>query len=164
MNPWEDPFNSGFQLTQALIAIGRGDWFGVGIGNGLQKLTYLPEAHTDFLFAILAEELGLLGSLSVIILFAILIWQCFSIAQRALQQQQFYSAYLVYGIGISLGLQSLINLGVNMGLLPTKGLTLPLLSYGGSSLLVCSVMLGIVWRVKKEAVFVVYKKTDSKIQ
>ena len=150
MNPWADPFNSGFQLTQALIAIGRGDWWGVGLGASVQKLAYLPEAHTDFLFAILVEELGLAGGLSVIGLFAVLVWRAFVIARQALLAQRFYAAWLAYGLGLCLGLQAAINLGVNLGLLPTKGLTLPLMSYGGSSLLVSCVMIALVLRVDYE--------------
>ncbi len=150
MDPWADPFNSGFQLTQALIAIGRGDWFGVGLGGSIQKLTYLPEAHTDFLFAILAEELGLVGALVVIGLFALLVWRAFQIGYRAMLAERLYAAYLAYGIGFNFALQAGINLGVNMGLLPTKGLTLPLMSYGGSSLLVSCVMIGLLLRIDYE--------------
>lgn len=150
MDPWADPFNSGFQLTQALIAIGRGEWFGVGLGGSIQKLTYLPEAHTDFLFAILAEELGLVGALVVIALFALLVWRAFQIGYRAMLREHLYAAYLAYGIGFNFALQAGINLGVNMGLLPTKGLTLPLMSYGGSSLLVSCVMIGLLLRVDYE--------------
>jgi len=150
VNPWADPFNSGFQLTQALIAIGRGGFLGVGLGNSVQKLTYLPEAHTDFIFAILAEELGLVGILVTISLFSYLIIKAFSIALKAELQRQIYAAYLSYGIGLLLGLQTIINLGVNMGLLPTKGLTLPLMSYGGSSLLVTCMMLALLLRIDFE--------------
>lgn len=150
LDPWADPFNSGFQLTQALIAIGRGEWFGHGLGNSVQKLTYLPEAHNDFLFAIIAEELGLFGAALVIILFSVLIFRAFMIARQAELLGRAYAAYLAYGITLSLGLQSVINLGVNMGMLPTKGLTLPLMSYGGSSMLVCCAMLGILCRVSYE--------------
>ncbi len=150
MDPWADPFNTGFQLTQALIAIGRGEWLGVGLGASLQKLTYLPEAHTDFLFAILTEELGLVGALLVIGLFALLVWRIFRLARRALLAQQLYAAYLAYGIGFNFALQAGINLGVNLGLLPTKGLTLPLMSYGGSSLLVSCLMLGLLLRIDYE--------------
>jgi len=150
MDPWADPFNTGFQLTQALIAIGRGEWLGVGLGGSIQKLTYLPEAHTDFLFAILAEELGLVGALLVIALFAVLVWRAFQLGYRAMLAERLYAAYLAYGIGFNFALQAGINLGVNMGLLPTKGLTLPLMSYGGSSLLVSCVMLGLLLRVDYE--------------
>ncbi len=151
MNPWEDPYNSGFQLTQSLIAFGRGEWFGVGLGGSIQKLFYLPETHTDFLYAILAEELGLLGAVTVIMLFALLVWRAFLIAAMAEREQQFFSAYLAYGIGIWIGLQAFINVGVNMGVLPTKGLTLPLMSYGGSSIVVTLLAIGLLMRIGFEA-------------
>lgn len=151
LNPWADPFNSGFQLTQSLIAIGRGEWFGVGLGAGIQKLFYLPEAHTDFVFAVLAEELGLFGSLSVIALYGLLVWRAFFIARQAAGNGQLFGAYLAYGIGAWLGIQAFINIGVNMGLLPTKGLTLPLVSAGGSSLLVTCAAIGLLLRVAREA-------------
>jgi len=151
MNPWEDPYNSGFQLTQSLIAFGRGEWFGVGLGGSIQKLFYLPETHTDFLYAILAEELGLVGAMLVIVLFAILVWRAFVIGYRAEREQQYFSAYLAYGIGIWIGLQAFINIGVNMGVLPTKGLTLPLMSYGGSSIVVTLVAIGLLMRIGYEA-------------
>ncbi|OUD15210.1 putative lipid II flippase FtsW, partial [Thioflexithrix psekupsensis] len=150
LDPWADPFNSGFQLTQALIAIGRGEWFGVGLGNSVQKLTYLPEAHTDFLFAILAEELGLFGVIIVIAGFAFLVLRTFWIAIQTERLGHYYSAYVCYGIGLLLGLQVSINLGVNMGLLPTKGLTLPLMSYGGSSLVTVCFLLAVLLRVDFE--------------
>jgi cell division protein FtsW len=151
MNPWEDPYNSGFQLTQSLIAFGRGEWFGVGLGGSIQKLFYLPETHTDFLYAILAEELGLVGAVIVILLFAVLVWRAFLIGALAEREQQFFSAYLAYGIGIWIGLQAFINIGVNMGVLPTKGLTLPLMSYGGSSIVVTLIALGMLMRIGFEA-------------
>jgi len=151
MNPWEDPYNSGFQLTQSLIAFGRGELFGVGLGGSVQKLFYLPETHTDFLFAILAEELGLVGAVIVIVLFAVFVMRAFQIAAHAQREQQFFSAYLAYGIGICIGLQAFINIGVNMGVLPTKGLTLPLMSYGGSSLVVTLISIGILMRIGYEA-------------
>jgi cell division protein FtsW len=150
MNPWADPFNSGFQLTQALIAFGRGDWFGVGLGGSVQKLFYLPEAHTDFLFAVLAEELGLFGALGVILLFVFVVWRAFVIGRAAAQVGAHFSAYLAYGIALLIGLQAFINLGVNMGVLPTKGLTLPLMSYGGSSMLVSCIAVGLLLRVDRE--------------
>jgi cell division protein FtsW len=128
--------DSGFQLTQSLIAIGRGEWFGVGLGDGVQKLFYLPEAHTDFVFAVFAEEFGLLGSVVLIVLFLALLWRVFKLAMRAADAERFFEAYLAIGLGTWLGLQAFINVGVNMGLLPTKGLTLPLISYGRSSLIV----------------------------
>lgn len=153
LNPWADPFNSGFQLTQALIAIGRGQWFGVGLGGSIQKLFYLPEAHTDFLFAVLAEELGLLGVTAVIVLFTLVVWRAFVIAHRAELGGNRFAAYLAYGIGMWIGLQAFINMGVNMGALPTKGLTLPLMSYGGSSIVVMCMAVGLLMRVDFETRF-----------
>ena len=139
LDPWADPYDSGFQLTQSLIAIGRGEWFGVGLGDSVQKLFYLPEAHTDFVFAVFAEEFGLLGSLLLVGLFLALLWRIFRLALRAVSADCYFEAYLAMGIGTWLGLQAFINVGVNMGLLPTKGLTLPLISYGRSSLIVTMV-------------------------
>ncbi len=150
MNPWEDPFGDGFQLTQALIAIGRGGPWGVGLGESIQKHHYLPEAHTDFLFAILAEELGLIGVLFVLCLYAVIVWRAFVIADRATQVGHRFAANLAHGLGLLLALQTLVNIGVNMGLLPTKGLTLPLLSYGGSSLVVTCLMLAVLLRIGSE--------------
>jgi len=150
MNPWADPFASGFQLTQALIAFGRGEWFGVGLGNGIQKLFYLPEAHTDFLFAVMAEELGLIGSLFVIFLFGLIVVRAFVIGRRAERVEKKFEAYLAYGLGLWIGIQAFINIGVNMGVLPTKGLTLPFMSYGGSSLLVMCVVMALLIRVDYE--------------
>ena len=147
LDPWANPFGDGYQLTQSLIAFGRGEWFGVGLGNSVQKLFYLPEAHTDFVFAILAEEFGLIGVLLVMALFALMIARVFIIARKAVQRQDWFSAYVVFGIGILLAGQVFINIGVTSGLLPTKGLTLPFISYGGSSLLVCTVMIALVLRV-----------------
>ena len=150
MNPWADPYGSGFQLTQALIAIGRGEWFGVGLGASVQKLFYLPEAHTDFLFAVLAEELGLVGMVCVITLFAYIVVRAMQIGARAEKLGNPFSAYLAYGIGLLIGLQSAINIGVNMGVLPTKGLTLPLMSYGGSSLVVSCLCIALLLRIDHE--------------
>lgn len=150
LDPWADPFNSGFQLTQSLIAIGRGEWLGVGLGASVQKLFYLPEAHTDFVFAVMAEELGLVGVLAVLALFALLVWRSCQIARQAAQAGQMFQAYLAAAFGIWVGLQAFINIGVNMGVLPTKGLTLPLMSYGRSSLLVTLAWLGIVLRIHHE--------------
>ncbi len=150
LDPWADPFDSGFQLTQSLIAIGRGEWFGVGLGNGVQKLFYLPEAHTDFVFAVFAEEFGLMGSLVLIALFLALLWRIFALAMRAANSERFFEAYLAIGLGSWLGLQAFINVGVNMGLLPTKGLTLPLISYGRSSLIVTMVAIGLLLRIHHE--------------
>ncbi len=150
VNPWADPFDSGFQLTQSLIAIGSGGWTGTGLGGSVQKLFYLPEAHTDFLFAILAEELGLFGVLLVIALFTALFIRAVMIARKAEANGNLFSAYLAYGIGIWLSLQAFINIGVNMGVLPTKGLTLPLMSYGGSSLIMVSAAIGLLLRIAYE--------------
>lgn len=150
LNPWADPFNSGFQLTQALIAFGRGEWFGVGLGGSVQKLFYLPEAHTDFVYAVIAEELGMLGAGIVVLLFVLLVGRIFRIGQRAEQTGMIFGAYLSYGVAIWIALQAFINMGVNMGLLPTKGLTLPLMSYGGSSVIVMIVALALVLRVSSE--------------
>ncbi len=151
LHPWTDPFGSGFQLTQALIAIGRGEWFGVGLGSSVQKLFYLPEAHTDFLFAVLAEELGFVGILLVVSAFAFIVWRAFSIARRAERMAQPFAAYTAYGLGLLLGLQGFINIGVNLGVLPTKGLTLPLMSYGGSSMVASCLSVGLLLRVDLEA-------------
>jgi cell division protein FtsW len=151
LNPWADPFNSGFQLTQSLIAIGRGQWFGVGLGDSVQKLFYLPEAHTDFLFAVLAEELGLAGVLLTLGLFLALIWRSFHIARLAADVGLKFPAYLAAGFGLWIGIQAFINIGVNMGVLPTKGLTLPLMSYGRSSLIVALAWTGLLLRVYHEA-------------
>jgi len=150
LNPWADPFGSGFQLSQALIAIGRGEWFGVGLGSSVQKLFYLPEAHTDFLYAVLAEELGLFGALTVLALFAFVVWRAVTIGARAERRERPFAAYLAYGIGLLIGLQAFVNIGVNVGLLPTKGLTLPLMSYGGSSLLVNCLAMGMLVRIDHE--------------
>ena len=150
LNPWSDPFDSGFQLTQSLIAIGRGDWFGVGLGGSIQKLFYLPEAHTDFVFAVLAEEVGLIGVSIVLCLYGFVIWRSYRIAATAQQNGNPFASYLAYGIGTWFALQILINIGVNTGLLPTKGLTLPLLSYGGSSMLSMCAAIALLLRVDYE--------------
>ena len=150
LDPWADPYNSGFQLTQSLIAIGRGEWLGVGLGDSVQKLFYLPEAHTDFVFAVFAEEFGLLGSVVLIALFVALLWRVFRLGIRAHDAERFFEAYLAIGLGTWLGLQAFINIGVNMGLLPTKGLTLPLISYGRSSLIVTMASIGLLLRVHHE--------------
>ncbi len=151
LDPWADPFDAGFQLTQSLIAIGRGEMFGVGLGSSVQKLFYLPEAHTDFVFAVLAEELGLLGVLVTLALLLVLSWRACLIARAAAQADLQFQSYCAAGFGIWLALQSFINIGVNLGLLPTKGLTLPLMSYGGSSVLVTLGWLGLVMRIHHEA-------------
>ncbi len=149
-NPWADPFDSGFQLTQSLIAIGTGGWFGTGLGGSVQKLFYLPESHTDFLFAVLSEELGFVGVAIVIILFSMLFFRSLKIASQAEAAGNYFAAYMAYGIGIWLSMQAFINMGVNVGLLPTKGLTLPLMSYGGSSLIVCCMAIGLLMRIQFE--------------
>jgi cell division protein FtsW len=150
LDPWADPFDSGFQLTQSLIAIGRGQWFGVGLGDSVQKLFYLPEAHTDFVFAVFAEEFGLLGSVILIGLFLALLWRIFNLGLRAASAERFFEAYIAIGLGTWLGLQAFINVGVNMGLLPTKGLTLPLISYGRSSLIITMICIGLLLRIHHE--------------
>ncbi len=150
VDPWKDPYDSGFQLTQALIAFGRGDWFGVGLGSSVQKLFYLPEAHTDFVFSVLAEELGLIGSLVMIFLYSFIVWRAFVIGHIAERVEKYFAAYFAYGIGLIIGIQAYINIGVNMGVLPTKGLTLPLMSYGGNSLIVYCMLLGILLRIEYE--------------
>ncbi len=149
-NPWADPFDSGFQLTQSLIAIGTGGWFGTGLGGSVQKLFYLPESHTDFLFAVLSEELGFVGVTIVVLLYGILFYRAFKIAAQAEASGNYFAAYVAYGIGIWLSMQAVINMGVNVGLLPTKGLTLPLMSYGGSSLIVCCIAIGLLMRIHYE--------------
>jgi len=150
LDPWADPFNSGFQLTQSLIAIGSGGWFGTGLGGSVQKLFYLPEAHTDFLYAIFAEEFGFVGQVCLIVVFGMFAWRCFAIARLALQREQAFGAHLAYGVGLLITLQAIINIGVNMGALPTKGLTLPFISYGGNSILSMSFAVGLVLRVHLE--------------
>jgi cell division protein FtsW len=151
LDPWADPFNSGFQLTQSLIAIGRGELFGVGLGSSVQKLFYLPEAHTDFVFAVLAEELGLAGVVVTLALFVVLTWRAFHIARQAAEAGLPFQAYVAAGFGLWVGVQTFINVGVNLGLLPTKGLTLPLMSYGASSILVTLGWLGLLMRIHHEA-------------
>ena len=151
IDPFADPFGSGFQLTQSLIAIGRGGWFGVGLGEGVQKLFYLPEAHTDFLFAVLAEEFGLVGTLTIVGLYTFIVLRSLSIGRRAEAAQSWFKAYAAYGIGLLLGLHAFVNIGVNIGLLPTKGLTLPLMSYGGSNLVVSAASIGILLRIDHES-------------
>ncbi|MDJ0806485.1 MAG: putative lipid II flippase FtsW [Gammaproteobacteria bacterium] len=155
-NPWDDPFGSDFQLGQALIAFGRGEVSGVGLGNGIQKQFYLPEAHTDFIMAVVGEEFGLLGTLAVILLFAFICWRAFQIGARAEQLGQRFSAYVAYGLGLWLGMQAFINIGVNVGLLPTKGLTLPFMSYGSNSLIVACMAIALLLRIDFES-----RKTDA---
>ncbi len=149
-NPWADPYGDGFQLTQSLIAIGTGEWTGLGLGGSVQKLFYLPEAHTDFIFAVIAEEFGLIGSLVMIALYGLLIWRALAIARAAAARDAAFPAYVAFGLGIWLAIQALINLGVNMGVLPTKGLTLPLVSFGRSSLIVTLAALGLLLRIDLE--------------
>lgn len=150
LNPWADPYDSGFQLTQALIAFGRGEWFGVGLGASIQKLFYLPEAHTDFLFAVMAEELGLFAVILVVAAYLFVVYKALAIGRRAEKREQPFSGYVAYGLGIWIGIQAFINIGVNMGVLPTKGLTLPLMSYGGSSLLVMCMVIAMLLRIDYE--------------
>ncbi len=150
LDPWADVENSGYQLAQALIAFGRGEWFGVGLGNGIQKQFYLPEAHTDFLMAVIGEEFGLLGTLAVISLFAVIVWRAFRIGARAEAHHRRFSAYVAYGIGLWIGMQAFINIGVNVGLLPTKGLTLPFMSYGGNSIIVAILVVAMLLRIDYE--------------
>lgn len=150
-DPWEHQFGSGYQLTQALIAFGRGEWLGLGLGNSIQKLFFLPEAHTDFLFSIIAEELGIVGAGLVIVMFAALVIRGLAIGNEAKNKQLMFHAYLAYGLALILGIQASVNLGVNLGILPTKGLTLPLMSYGGNSLIVSCMMIAILLRIDFEA-------------
>ncbi len=150
LDPWKDQFDSGYQLTQSLIAFGRGEWFGVGLGNSVQKLFFLPEAHTDFIFSIIAEEFGLVGALIVLGLFTALVVSGFVIARRAEKSGMPFGACFSYGLTLLIGLQAGINMAVATGLLPTKGLTLPLVSYGGSSLMVTCVAIGVLVRVEME--------------
>ena len=150
MDPWSDPYGKGYQLSHALIAFGRGEWFGVGLGGSVEKLFYLPEAHTDFLMAVIAEELGLAGITAVIALFALLVVRAFQIGRHAAFLERNFSALAAQGIGVWLGVQAMINIGVNMGVLPTKGLTLPFLSFGGSGLVVNCIAAAVLLRVDYE--------------
>ena len=150
LDPWADPFKDGFQLTQALIAIGRGEWTGVGLGASVQKLFYLPEAHTDFILAVLAEELGFAGIVLVLVLFAVLVGRALMLGLRAVERGQFFAGYCAFGVGVMLALQTLVSIGVNLGVLPTKGLTLPLISSGGSSVLMTCAAIGLLLRISFE--------------
>ena len=150
MDPWADPFGKGYQLSHALIAFGRGEWFGVGLGASVEKLFYLPEAHTDFLLAVIAEELGFAGVIVVIALFAWLTWRAFAIGNQAARLERYFSALVAQGVGLWIGTQAAINMGVNMGVLPTKGLTLPLLSFGGSGIVANCCALALLLRVDYE--------------
>ena len=150
LNPWEDPFGKGYQLTHALMAFARGEWLGVGLGGSVEKRFYLPEAHSDFIAAVIGEELGFAGLILLISCYMWLVWRAFSIGKQARDLEQYFSAYTAKGIGIWIGIQSFFNLGVNLGLLPTKGLTLPLMSYGGSAVIVMLMCMGILLRVDWE--------------
>jgi cell division protein FtsW len=150
LDPWSDPFGKGYQLSHSLIAFGRGEWFGVGLGSSVEKLLYLPEAHTDFLLAVIAEELGFAGVLAVIALFVWLIFRCYAIGRQAAGLSRPFAALAAHGVGIWVGAQAFINIGVNMGVLPTKGLTLPFLSFGGSGIVANCIALAIVMRVDYE--------------
>lgn len=158
LNPWAEQYNSGYQLTQSLIAFGRGGWSGVGLGESVQKLFYLPEAHTDFLFAVLAEELGLIGVFVVIALFILLLGRIFRIAHKCQQQMCEFPTFCTLGIALWFAAQAMINIGVNTGILPTKGLTLPLMSYGGSSMIVLCVVLAFVFRIDYETRLLISKE------
>ncbi|MCL4104178.1 UNVERIFIED_CONTAM: hypothetical protein GTU68_035040 [Idotea baltica] len=149
-DPWADPFDTGFQLTQSLIAFGRGEWFGVGLGNSIQKLFYLPEAHTDFVFSIWAEETGFLGAVFVMVLYGLLIGRMMWVGRKAAHLGNLFGAYICYGVALIFSGQAFVNMGVSSGLLPTKGLTLPLISYGGSSLIACCWMLAFVFRTERD--------------
>ncbi len=150
LDPWKDPFNDGFQLTQSLMAIGRGQWDGVGLGSSVLKLSYLPEAHTDFIFAVIGEELGLAGVLLVIGLFALVVWRGLLLALRGVEVNRLFAAHVAFGASLMLALQAIVSIGVNLGVLPTKGLTLPLISYGGSSMVLTCMMAGLLLRATLE--------------
>lgn len=164
LDPWEDPFGSGYQLTQSLMAFGRGEWFGQGLGNSIQKLEYLPEAHTDFVFAVMAEELGFVGVVLVLTLIFSLVLKAILIGKKAFEHDQQFGGYLAFGIGIWFAFQTLVNVGAAAGMVPTKGLTLPLISYGGSSLIIMSVAVSILLRIDHECRLSVnhrVKETDN---
>lgn len=150
LNPWANPYNSGYQLTQSLIAFGRGGWLGVGLGKSIQKLFYLPEAHTDFLFAVIAEELGLVGMLIVIGLFTFLVIRIFLLGRQSQKLGRHFAGFMAYGFGLWIAMQFTVSIGVNSGILPTKGLTLPLMSYGGSSLLINCIVIALILRIDYE--------------
>ncbi len=158
IDPWAKPYDCGYQLTQSLIAFGRGEWFGTGLGTSVQKLFYLPEAHTDFVFAILAEELGLVGGLVVITLFALLVGRIMMIGRNAERAGQLFSAYIAYGVGLLISAQVFINIGVSMGLMPVTGMNLPFVSYGGSSLLANFMALGLLINVARHRPHVIGRK------
>jgi cell division protein FtsW len=150
LDPFDDPLDTDYQLSNALIAFGRGEWLGVGLGNGIQKQFYLPEAHNDFLLAVIGEELGLAGTLLVIVLFCIIVWRAFAIGIAAERRGARFAGYVAYGGGLWIGMQAFINAGVNLGLLPTKGLTLPLMSYGGNSIIVSCLVVAMLLRIHGE--------------
>lgn len=150
LNPWQDPYGSGYQLTQSLMAFGRGEWFGQGLGNSIQKLAYLPEAHTDFVFAVLAEELGLIGVIIVLTLLFALVFKAIIIGRKCLEGGLLFGGYLAIGFGIWFAFQTLVNVGAAAGIVPTKGLTLPLISYGGSSLFIMAAAVAILIRIDFE--------------
>jgi cell division protein FtsW len=150
IDPWADPFGSGYQLTQSLMAYGRGDWFGLGLGNSIQKLSYLPEAHTDFIAAVIAEELGFIGLAVLICMLGTLIYKVLKVGRRAMEQDQHYNSFFAYAIGIWIAFQVFVNIGASAGMLPTKGLTLPFISYGGSSLIIFAVAMTVVLRIDYE--------------
>jgi cell division protein FtsW len=150
MDPWSDSYGKGYQLSHSLIAFGRGEWTGVGLGGSVEKLFYLPEAHTDFILAVIAEELGLAGILLVLLLFATLVGRAFMLGLKAVERGQRFAGYCAFGIGLCLGMQTLVSIGVNLGVLPTKGLTLPLISSGGSSVLMTCVAIGFLIRISYE--------------
>jgi len=150
LDPWADPFNTGYQLTNALMAVGRGEWFGVGLGGSVQKLSYLPEAHTDFILAVIAEELGFVGVCMVIALFALLVGRAFWVGLKCVEMRRHFAGYCAFGVALWISLQSFVSIGVNLGLLPTKGLTLPLISSGGSSVLGTCAALGLLLRISYE--------------
>ncbi|PPC87119.1 MAG: putative lipid II flippase FtsW [Methylotenera sp.] len=150
MDPWADPYGKGYQLSHALIAFGRGEWLGVGLGASVEKLLYLPEAHTDFLLAVIAEELGFVGVLTVLGLFSWIVIRAFGIGKEAVANERYFAALLAQGLGVWIGAQAIINIGVNMGVLPTKGLTLPLLSFGGSGILANCIAMAVLLRIDYE--------------
>lgn len=160
LNPWADPFDSGFQLVQALIAFGRGEWLGVGLGASVQKLFYLPAAHTDFIVAVIAEELGLLGVVSLLALFVIIVGRAMMLSRIAEQNGRIYHARLAQGLGLLIGYQAMINLGVNLGVLPTKGLTLPFVSYGGSSMIASCFAIGLLLAISRELQLKKWSRND----
>lgn len=161
LDPWQDPFGSGYQLTQALIALGSGEWFGAGIGGSVQKLLYLPDAHTDFLFSIYGEEFGFVGVLLLVTLYLAILLRLFRVGRKALKKDYFFGGMVAYGIGIWIILQAMINMGVNLGAFPTKGLTLPFMSYGGSSMLLLLAALALVLRVDYETRRGLFSQTEQ---